>query len=402
MRERSIRILYVETGSGYGGSMVGLVRLLAHLDRERFEPLVVLEAANASTELLEPLGVGVVRMARPFGQLFDMLASTPVLSYLAQPMGWLVSVLPQALRLRRFIRSQRIDVVHVNNQIGSNASGILAAHLCRVPCVAHVRNIRRLTFTERLTTRLIDRVLAPSELGRKRYLEQGIPADHLLVLRDPVHDPVHLNGRAFTRHSLGVKTEAPAVGILSRLASGKGHEDFLRAAAAVQRRFPDAWFVVVGKEEPENGPITQHLRSLAQELGLEHQMIFAGWRADIAPIIASLDIVVDVSTLNEEMRLTLLESMSIGKPVIATRVGAAEELFDQGRRGILIEPHRSDQLADAIVGLIEDPDAAARLGKAAQAWVVERHHPAQVTRQLEQIYETVLAEHEDLHGRRYN
>ena len=383
-------VLYVEAGSGYGGSTVSLARCLSILDRSRFDPIVLLTDAQATEELLKPHCVRVVRVAQPGNWLFRRLAHVPGLSYLAHGVEMVCGVLPQAIRLADVIKRHRVDIVHTNNHMGSGLAAIWAACLCHVPCVIHLRNVRRLTWTERWATRFANWFVVLSQASRDAYVAQGVPTERLSIVYDPVLDEAARNGRASTRHALGIPVEVPVVGILSRLAPRKGHDAFLRAAVEVRRRFPATRFLIVGRENGVGGQRTTQLQSLAAELGLGSSMIFVGWRDDMPAVIAALDVVVDASRLREGTRLTVLEAMAMGKPVVATNVGGEAEFFDAGRCGILVEPGRQDQLADAIVRLLEDPAVAVSLGESARARVLELCNPVRSVQQLERIYETVL------------
>lgn len=389
----TMRILIIEHGLGHGGSIVSLARVLSQLDGGRLRPMVLLDSHDASTEFLQRSGLKVVRCAQPFEWAFRHARLPAPLSYAAYATELLVSVIPQTARLCRLIRRERIDLVHLNNHLEQYA-GILAGWLCGVPRVVYLRNTarRRLRKTERLAARLVDRFITLSMFGRDHYVNQGLPSERVAV----VYDPVFCNGAspndgAAVRQEFGIPPDAPLIGILSRLARGKGHDHFLHAAKIVSQRHPHTRFLIAGSEHPREGSVTRQLHGLVNELGLEGRIIFTGWRSDIPAIIAALDVVVDPSTLQEGTRLTVLESMSMGKPVVATDVGSESEFFTEGR-GILIEPGRSDQLAEAILRLLEDKGRAREMGQKAQELALDRCNPLHAARQLACIYEEALAD----------
>ena len=384
------RVLIIEHGLGQGGSIVSLTRLLSQLDATRVHPIVLLDSRDASKEVFTRSGLQVMTCPQPFEWWFRHANLRPPLSYAAHVTELVLSVIPQAVRLCATIKRERITLVHLNNHLAQYA-GLLAARLARVPCVVHLRNTKTLRTTERLAARLADRFIALSRCGMDHYAAEGLPRRQMSV----VHDPVFSNGDASadgteTRQAFGIPTGVPAIGILSRLAPGKGHEHFLQAAALVSRRHPHARFLVVGAANGAEGDaLTRRLRELAQGLGLQDRVLFTGWRSDIPKIIASLDVVVDASTLKEGKRLTVLEAMSMGKPVVATQVGSEAEFFEEGR-GILVEPARPDQLAQAILQLLEDKERANEMGRKARDLVLERCSPLRAARQLERIYDEAL------------
>jgi glycosyltransferase involved in cell wall biosynthesis len=78
------------------------------------------------------------------------------------------------------------------------------------------------------------------------------------------------------------------------------------------------------------------------------------------------------SSVREGLSLTMLESMAAGVPVIATEVGGTPELITHGRTGLLVPPGQPERLAQALVGLLEDPAGSAAIREAARTRVEER------------------------------
>ncbi|HLD78841.1 MAG TPA: glycosyltransferase, partial [archaeon] len=381
----------IEHGLGHGGSVVSLTRLLLQLDRRRVHPVVLLDSRDASTEVLQRTGLQVTKCPQPFERWFRHSRLRPPLSYLQLLVEFLCSVLPQAAQLSRVIRREQVDLVHLNNHL-SQYAGLLAARLSGVPCVVHLRKTKTLRTTERLAARLADQFIALSIDGMRHYAAEGLPRERMAIVYDPVfhNGDVSADGIA-TRHAFGAPSGVPVIGILSRLAPGKGHEHFLQAAKLVSQRHPHARFLVVGAAQGAEGrALAKRLHAFAQKFGLQERVLFTGWRSDVPRIIASLDVVVDASTVGEGTRLTVLESMSMGKPVVATRVGSEAEFFEEGR-GILVEPGRPDQLAQAILWLLEDKGRANEMGQKAKDRALDRCSPLRAAGQLERIYDAALA-----------
>lgn len=386
------RILFVENGSGFGGSMVSLRRFLSCLDRSRFFPIVLMEGGtHVSDELLRGLGVEVIHQPKPLNRLLQGVMGYPVLSYLAYLAELALSLFLHLPRVYRVIKKRQIDLVHLNNHLRSQLASVVAARLSGVPCIAHLRNTRILTRTERMTARLVGHFIVLSETSRLEYIRQGIPEERISVVRDPVPDFGKVNGRVPIRHSLGIPLDVPAIGILSRLVQGKGHDDYLRAAWKIQQRFPQTRFLIVGREEVTNGPVTERLRRLVENFKLKDRVIFAGWRDDIREVISSLDIVVDASVIREGTRLTVLESVAMGRPVVATSVGAEQEFFESGEGGIFVAPSQPEELAEAVMTLLQDFKVAREMAEKGRKKVLFHCDPKRSAQNLECVYEWVLA-----------
>jgi glycosyltransferase involved in cell wall biosynthesis len=100
---------------------------------------------------------------------------------------------------------------------------------------------------------------------------------------------------------------------------------------------------------------------LSEKLGIRERVVFTGHRRDVAACMRAFDVLVH-PTLSEAFGQVLVEAMSVGTPVIATRIGGISEIIDDGRDGILIEPRDADALAAAILDLHERPSRRRELG----------------------------------------
>ena len=89
---------------------------------------------------------------------------------------------------------------------------------------------------------------------------------------------------------------------------------------------------------------------------------------------------------------SVLEAMALGKPVIEMNGGGVPEILDYGQAGILWDPGTNEQIADMVASLLANPVRARELGKRARQRVLEHYTIQRVTRDMEQVYEDVLAE----------
>jgi glycosyltransferase involved in cell wall biosynthesis len=157
--------------------------------------------------------------------------------------------------------------------------------------------------------------------------------------------------------------EGPVVGIVGRLQPWKGQETFLRAAALLggEARFAVVGGAVLGWE----GDYPQRLHALADELGLAGRVHFAGHQPDPWRWIDALDVFVHASR-GEPFGLTVVEAMTLGKPVVAAAEGGPLEIVTDGS-GLLVPPGDPQVLADALRRVLGDASLRERLGAAAEA-----------------------------------
>lgn len=322
----------------------------------------------------------------------------------ARRLGTRVHTIPFDKRFRpstarsvaHLVRTEAIDVIH--------AHGLVAAATCsmarglfgiRVPLLYHQHgfhhhNYGSLTIglrraAERAICRRVDRVI-PVSSADLALLSSGAyaPRERLELVYYGIPEP-----RATAEEIEGARRVArlepgrPVVGLVGRLHVQKGVDVFLRAAALVRETRRDAQFVVVGEGELET-----ELRELGRGLGLEEAVRWVGGRPS-SPFVPLFSIGV-LSSRWEGLPLVLLEYMAHSLPIVTT---TAEGCLDAvGAKEARLVPRDDPRaMADAILGLLADPERARQLGESARARFTGTFDIATMTSRLESLYLEVLA-----------
>ena len=162
----------------------------------------------------------------------------------------------------------------------------------------------------------------------------------------------------------------------------------LRAAAIVQRSRPDIHFRLYGSAPAGNEGYYAKCLALRAELGLEETVTFAGFRSNAATAFNEGDIVV-LSSVSEAFPFSLLEAMLCEKPVVATAVGGVPEQV--AGCGYAVEPRNPQEIAQAILTLINDPELAASFGRAGREKALREYSVHQSGSAHEAAYRELLA-----------
>jgi glycosyltransferase involved in cell wall biosynthesis len=150
---------------------------------------------------------------------------------------------------------------------------------------------------------------------------------------------------------------------LGRLHEEKGFDILLRAFARLAARGEgEGVRLLIAGEGPERSALIR----LAGELGIAGRVIFAGWREDVAALLAASAFLVCPSRV-EPLGNVIPEAWSAGRAVVASRVSGPAELIREGEDGLLVPPEDPEALAGALAALLADPALAARLGAAGRA-----------------------------------
>jgi len=335
-----------------------------------------------------------------FGQFTDELAvelgrGTPLQIYRIKKL-YGVRAMKEAWRLARYLRRQRMDIVHAYN-FYANVFAVPAARAARVPVVlASIRDTgeywtpkqRRVN---KLVCRLADRVVVNAEAIKAALIAEGYAADHVHVIPNGILCPAlrpPAAGRA-VRQRLNVPPDVPLVGVVARIARLKGLEYFVEAARAALERFPEARFLLVGDTRVD-AAYREELKAQCRRLGVQDRVIFTGFRSDVHDILSALTVSVLPSISGEGLSNSVLESMAAAVPVVATRVGGNPEVVVDGETGFLVPPKDPLALAQAIGRILAAPGLGGALGQAGRRRVLEQFSNARMIERTQRLYEALL------------
>jgi sugar transferase (PEP-CTERM/EpsH1 system associated) len=284
--------------------------------------------------------------------------------------------------LWRLLRQWRPAVVHTRNLAALEMQ--VAAWAARVPVrihgehgrdvddldgsSRHHQRLRRLyaPFVSRwvaLSRDLQGYLLGPVGIAGQRVeqIYNGVDAQRFLP---PAGSPTAIAGCPFA---------APAhwlLGTVGRMAAVKDPTLLARAfvrALELQPALRDrARLVMVGE-----GPLRAASQAILDEAGAAGLAWLPGERGDVADVMRGLNCFV-LPSLGEGISNTILEAMATGLPVVATRVGGNAELVEAGRTGLLVPAADVHAMAQALVGMASDPQAAGRMGQAGRDQVERR------------------------------
>ncbi|WP_433666817.1 glycosyltransferase family 4 protein [Nocardia sp. CA-136227] len=192
------------------------------------------------------------------------------------------------------------------------------------------------------------------------------------------------------RYGLG---DRPTILCLSRLVPRKGQDSLIAAMPDIRKRVKGAVLVIAG-----GGPYEQKLRELVAALGVSDSVVFTG-RVP-SQELAAHHTIADVFAMPcrtrgagldvEGLGIVFLEASATGVPVIAGNSGGAPETVREGETGRVVNGRKLESLADAIVDILSDRDAAAAMGAAGRAWVQQQWRWDLMGQRLQQLLDPNL------------
>jgi len=303
------------------------------------------------------------------------------------------------IQLRRFVLDKAIMVVHCQHS-KDLATVVPAVNWAgrKIPVVLSKRvgsYVMKRDPLHRFTYGNVSRVLSISEVIRKNVMATTPMKPERVIT---VHHGVDTDEfspatarRAGVRNEFGVQEHEVLTGFVGRFSPGKGHEDFLQAAALLVRHHSHVRFVIVGEASYREQQYESSIRALCGRLNLEGRVLFAGFRPDVPDVMAALDIFAFPSHA-ESFGAVVVEAMALERPVVSTNCDGVLDIVVDGETGLYVNPGKPHELADAIARLIGDASLRERLGKAGRARVMEMFDQRGMIDKIENIYLEVINE----------
>lgn len=264
-----------------------------------------------------------------------------------------------------FLKSHHIEVILTGQNKDVRLAGV-ASKLNRQQQVVIARNglpnIKN-NFRYRLIyPRLLDGIIVNTQAIKQKYLSyQWLHSDFIRVIPNgiyPSHDPEPNHNHI--KSQLRIPSDKAVIGIFGILHKQKQHTIFLEIASNILKHFPDTVFLIVG-----DGPERENLQNYAFELGILDNVYMTGFQEDTISFYEVCDIVL-LTSQDEGLPNSVMEAMSMKKPVVAFDVGGVSELIHPERNGILVPPNDIYLMTQQVEQLLLNKDYATQLGNCAR------------------------------------
>lgn len=306
----------------------------------------------------------------------------------------------RGLGLVSYLKRERIGLLHGTEKPRDAFVGVLLGRATGAKSIVHMH----VGYDDWLSPRAkwalgaADAIVGISRFVSASLVRAGYRAERIFT----VYNSLDLSGTewaeqpptAGVREALGVPDDAPLVCIASRLFRWKGHHDLLDAVDLLRREVAGVRLLIVGEDDPRANPgggsYRSELAARVTALGLERNVIFTGFRTDVARLIAASDVFCQPSA-EEPFGMVYLEAMAMRRPVVAYASGGAPEVINDGETGLLVQRGDTAALARALLRLFRDPELRRRLGEAGRHRVEQAFRPQRSAAAMLDVYRSVIA-----------
>jgi glycosyltransferase involved in cell wall biosynthesis len=302
-----------------------------------------------------------------------------------------------AKQLRQLAKAHKVQIIHAHNGRTTLAAAIGLRGLCEARLVSSQHFLQPARLRRRGVVALISRTIHHWMNGRihrfvavsnavAQSLDGQAHAQRVRVVPNGVAacDGSKLHPREDLRRELGIAFDTPLLVCAARLEPEKDIATLITAMAEVCKRFPNSHCVIAGR-----GSMQQTLADQIDRLGLNDHVRLLGFCDDALSLINAGDCFV-LPSLAEPFGLVLLEAMSLGKPVIATRAGGPLEIVEDGITGLLVPPSDAQALSAAMIQVLADRAAAAEMGRLGKARFEAQFTDRKMAEAMNTLYEELI------------
>jgi len=302
-----------------------------------------------------------------------------------------------AVALHDAVRREGLDLLHVHYAIPHAASAYLARQMLqhegslKIVSTLHGTDITLLGLhpsfhaITRFSILQSDGISAVSTFLKDETVRDfSVPSSRIDVIPNFVDTEVWRPNREPCHRSKLAPEGQKIVMHVSNFRAVKRVQDVVEVFAKIREKVP-ARLVLVGE-----GPERPRALKRAADLGLRDDVVFLGRHGSVDEILSCADLFL-LPSQSESFGLAALEAMACGAPVVASNAGGLPEVVTDGEAGYLLPVGAIDQMADAGVRVLSDPDLARRLSEGARALAVERFSARAIVPRYEALYERVLS-----------
>ena len=380
-----IKVLHIITRLDKGGSAENTFLTVKGLDKKRYDVTLmsgpVQDPSQERRSQVEECGIQYIHnpvLVRNINMVYDAIA---------------------LFKICRFLTKEKFDVVHTHTS-KAGLLGRFAAKFAGAPLVVHTPHghvffgyfgplkTKIFILLEKLANRMTDKIVALTHREKADYISyRTCPEEKITV----IHSGIELNKfqeyplaeKTKLKKEIGLPGDSFVVGTVGRLVPVKGPEFLIKASQTIIPAHPNTYFLFAG-----DGPLKKDLQKKAKEAGEEKNIVFLGWRDDIAHILSVFDVFC-LPSLNEGMGRVLVEAMAHGIPIVASEVGGIPDLITPGKNGFLVPPKNPEELAKHIQILIEDENKRRKMGEAGKKMAPRFSHDTMV-KNIAELYEELL------------
>lgn len=371
--DRPLKVLHLVSSRGLYGAERVIINLTEAMNRQRFIPQVVLLRNDGYPNL----------------EFIEAFKKTKV--HVIPAKKWIDFKALQ--RIKQLITDEQFDIIHCHEM-----KGRLYALLCvykrkNILITTHHNWIKNNFVTSLFETfdafyiRFFSRIIAVSYEVKNMLVKTMISSEKIEVIINGIdtdHFKINKDYRVKIRKELSVADNIKLVGSFGRISCEKGHIYFVKAAIEVLKKYPNTKFLILG-----NGPQEEEIKKYVLEQEASESIFILDFKGNIKEYYSALDIFV-LPSMIEGTPMALIEAMSMGIPVVATKVGGVGKIIIHQKNGLLVPPKDTKELSGAIIRLLNDEEMSRFLSSNASETAASSYSAKRMAMEYSNVYSKMV------------
>ncbi len=371
--KHKIKVLECIRQGQIGGGESHLLSLSENLNKNIFEPVVLSFTDGPMINLLNKMNIDTT------------------IIYTEKPFNFFIWK-----KVRAFIKEKKIELIHAHGT-RANSNVYWAAQSLKIPLIysihgwsfhdnqkSFIKKIR--VYSEKFLTSKSRINISVSESNKQTGIK-NIKSFSSVVINNGIDQQKFNPAKTFknVRKELAINEQQIVLLFIARFTSHKQPLTLIHAFAKALKEIPGLLLLMVGEGDEKDAAL-----QLAKELSIQNNIIFEPFRQDVPDVLNAADIFI-LPSLWEGLPIGLLEAMSMGKAVIASNVDGTCEIIKDKYNGCLVPLNNlQNELAEKIILLANDAELRQQYGSNAMETVKNRFNAATMTKQIEDIYTSLL------------
>lgn len=338
MKLEEQNILFISRSTSHGGTENVILQLCEVL-KPHTNKVIVCTANGINSKILSDMGIKFYSI--PDIEKKDLGTINKVIS-----------------TIKRIIKRENITVIHIHHRMAAFYVSLLGLYKkCTFIATGH-----NTFYDKKALTRFSYKhcnVIACGDMVKRNLTDYyKLPESQVTVIHNAI--------KPFDGQLVSIKEIQDArnegytvIGNIGRFSEQKGMKYYIRAARKVVNKNKKVCFFIIG-----DGEERKKIESMVNQYFPNGEMKMLGYRTDIQNVMSQLDFIV-LSSLWEGLPLTPIEAFSVGKTVVATAVDGTLEIVRNNQNGLLVQSKNVEELAEAILQLVDHPELVCKLEKKA-------------------------------------
>jgi glycosyltransferase involved in cell wall biosynthesis len=294
-----------------------------------------------------------------------------------------LKIILSLFKLLSVIKKNDIKLLHSNSRT-TQVLGCLLNRFTGIPHISTCHGFFKKRFSRKIFPCWGQKVIAISEQVKEHLIKDFKVEEKNIVV---IHNGIDVRKyrvqsteyRVQKKRDLGLSA-GPVVGIVARLSDVKGHIYLIEAMKIVLNTLPNTQLLIVGE-----GKMKEELKNRVNSGGIQKNVFFIPAVTDTKDVLQVMDLFI-MPSLKEGLGLALMEAMALGLAVVGSDVGGIRSLIQDGINGLLAKPADSQDIARAILELLQDNNKRDTLGKEAQNFICRNFSQEKMVAQTEEVY----------------